>query len=108
MKKKEGVRDFGKTFFLVFIFYLFFVVVVIKPKRKLFLENRRHTFFRYRKILQKRNFRQTSFDIRQFQLVGVSRALRNWRRLGSNIHDIYSIVFNGKCTLTIKILLRCG
>ena len=44
MKKKEGVRDFGKTFFLVFIFYLFFVVVVIKPKRKLFLENRRHTF----------------------------------------------------------------
>ena len=107
MKKKEGVRDFGKTFFLVFIFYLFFVVVVINQNGSFFWRIA-DTFFRYRKILQKRNFRQISFDIRQFQLVGVSRALRNWRQLGSNIHDIYSIVFNEKCTLTIKILLRCG
>ena len=46
---------------------------------EVFVENRGHTFLDIDKNLEK----QWKFDLRQLELVEVSRALGNWTQLGS-------------------------
>ena len=40
------------------------------------------------------NFRQISFDLGQMELLKLLRALPNWIKFESNLHDKYSIAFN--------------
>ena len=50
-----------------------------ETKMEVFVENRGHTFLDIDKNLEK----QWKFDLRQLELVEVSRALGNWTQLGS-------------------------
>ena len=90
----------------IFIFHFMNIFVelldknfLIKLKRKLFQRIADTLLQLLRRTLQKRNFRQVSFDLGQFELIEILRALRNETPFRSNMHYKYSIVFKGATKL---------
>ena len=58
----------------------------MREERKLFCRIEDILFYIPRKTLQKRNFRQNSFDLGHLELLEVSRELQDWIQVASNLH----------------------